>query len=59
MITITLSCPKHPQYKALIRPMNCDICMAMFQARNEVHRVISVPPEERSEPREQCFKAVA
>jgi hypothetical protein len=58
--TITLQCPTHPLYKANVRPLlSCPICLVMFGARNEMNKVLSIEPEERTEATEQCIRSVA
>jgi hypothetical protein len=59
MIKITLLCPTHPAYDAKIRPGNgCKMCRLLFSVRNETHKVISVPFEERTDAAELIIHEV-
>lgn len=58
--TITIQCPKHPNYMAKISPSaDCACCRIMFAARNNMNRVLSVPREERTDPDEIVIKELA
>jgi hypothetical protein len=37
MFTIIVKCPKHPKYKAIMKPRaNCERCRAMYECRKRV-----------------------
>jgi len=58
--TLTIQCPKHPTYMAKIRPSaSCRECQLMFVFRNNVHKVLSVPREERTDADEKIIAAIA
>jgi hypothetical protein len=55
--TITIQCPKHPNYQAKISPStDCKMCRLMFAVRNNTNKVLSVPREERTDPDEILIK---
>lgn len=56
---ITISCPKHPAYQAKVRPDgDCKTCRLAFLVRNEIHKIISVPREERTDLNELIIRSV-
>jgi hypothetical protein len=58
-LTLTLQCPLHPNYQAKIAPVAlCKACRLLFSVRNNTHRVLSVPREERTELDELIVKSV-
>ena len=58
--TLTIQCPKHPTYVAKVRPGNgCRECGLMFSVRNEAHKVLSTPREERTDINEIILAGVA
>lgn len=57
--TITIQCPKHPNYQAKISPSaDCKCCRLMFAARNNMNRVVSVPREERTDADEIIIRDI-
>jgi len=57
--TITIQCPKHPTYQGKVRPGNgCRECGLMFAVRNNTHKVLSVPREERTDTNEIIIKCL-
>lgn len=57
--TIVVACPLHPGYAGKIAPATrCRACALVFATRNETHKVISTPREERTELRELIIAAV-
>lgn len=57
--TITIQCPKHPNYMAKISPSaDCKCCRLMFAVRNNTNKALSVPREERTDPAEIVVKCL-
>jgi hypothetical protein len=55
--TITIQCPRHPTYQGKYRPATlCVDCLLLFAVRNETHKVLSVPREERTDANERLIK---
>lgn len=58
--TIVIQCPRHPTYLAKVSPSNgCICCRLMFDVRNNTHRVLSVPREERTDANEIIVQGIA
>lgn len=56
---IIVACPLHPAYTGKIAPATrCRACALVFATRNETHKVISTPREERTEVRELIIVGV-
>ena len=50
---IIVACPLHPAYPGKVAPATrCRACALLFATRNETHKVLSAPREERTEIRE-------
>ena len=59
MITITFACPLHPKYTAFVRPTTtCKACRLLFDLRNNAHRTLSTPVEERTEIDEIIVRSI-
>jgi hypothetical protein len=57
--SIVIECPRHPVYTGKIRPGNgCLGCGLVFTVRNNTHRVISVPLDERTRWDERVVKEI-
>ena len=57
--TIVLSCPIHPEYTAKIAPaLRCKACRLLFDVRNNAHKALSTPREERRDLDELLFESV-
>lgn len=57
--TLTIQCPKHPNYMAKISPSaDCAACRLMFAVRNNTNKVLSVPRDERTDLNEIIIKGV-
>jgi hypothetical protein len=55
--TITIQCPRHPNYMAKISPSaDCAPCRLMFAVRNNTNKVLSVPRDERTDTNEIIIK---
>lgn len=58
--TLTIQCPKHPNYMAKMSPSaDCKCCRLMFAFRNNVNKVLSVPRDERTDADEMLIKEIA
>lgn len=58
--TLTIQCPKHPNYMAKVSPSHdCACCRLMFSARNEANKIMSVPREERTDVNEIIMREIA
>jgi len=57
---ITIECPTHPTYAAKVAPNSlCKCCRLLFDVRNNTHKVLSVPREERTDTDERVIKDIA
>ena len=52
MFAIIIRCPTHPTYEARTTPSACKLCRLAFSVRNEMNKVLSTPPDERTDPNE-------
>lgn len=57
--TLTIQCPRHLNYQGKVRPStDCKCCGLMFSVRNETHKVLSVPREERTDVNEMIIRSL-
>lgn len=58
-LTLTLECPTHPRYTGKIGDnLACAECRLIFAFRNNVHRVLSTPREDRTDVNERVIRSL-
>jgi hypothetical protein len=59
-LTLIIECPVHIKYTGKISPsIPCRECRLIFAFRNNVHRVLSTPLEERTDSAELIVRGLA